>query len=66
MNLIKLWWKTKVLRQDIRSEWMKGLLWAERFIKEGVFFEDDETGVDSLHWELYYSEDAHPIECFNN
>ena len=49
-----------------QSEWMKGLLWAERFIKEGVFFEDDETGVDSLHWELYYSGDGHLIECFNH
>jgi hypothetical protein len=34
---------------------MKGLLWAENFIEEGIFFEDDETGVASLKWELYYS-----------
>ena len=31
MNRMKLWWKTQVLRQDIRSEWMKGLLWAEDY-----------------------------------
>ena len=38
-----------------RSDWMEGLLWAEDYIDKGVFFENDETGVDSLHWELYYS-----------
>ena len=34
---------------------MKGLLWAEKYIEEGIFFEDDETGVESLNWELFYS-----------
>ncbi len=40
-----------------QSDWMKGLLWAENYIQEGVFLEDDETGAESLHWELYYSGD---------
>ena len=38
-----------------QSDWMEGLLWAEEFIEEGIFFEDDETGVESLNWELFYS-----------
>ena len=38
-----------------RSDWMKGLLWAEEYIQKGVFFEDDEVGVNSLRWELLYS-----------
>ena len=38
-----------------RSDWMEGLLWAENFIKEGDFFEGDTSGVETLHWELYYS-----------
>ena len=43
-----------------QSDWMKGLLWAENYIREGVFFEDDETGVESLYWELacsFYEEE---------
>lgn len=38
-----------------QSEWMKGLLWAEDYIERGVFFEDDESGLSSLRWELLYS-----------
>lgn len=35
-----------------QSDWMKGLLWAENYIQQGVFFEGDETGVKSLQWEI--------------
>ena len=38
-----------------RSLWMEGLLWAEDYIDKGVFFEDDESGVESLRWTLLYS-----------
>lgn len=38
-----------------RSLWMEGLLWAEEYVNKKVFFEDDETGIDSLSWELYHS-----------
>jgi len=49
-----------------QSQWMKGLLWAERFIEEGIFFEDDETGVESLKWELYYSGEFTQEDSFNS
>lgn len=38
-----------------RSQWMEGLLWAEEYLDKGVFFADDEIGLDSLRWTLLYS-----------
>lgn len=43
-----------------RSDWMEGLLWAEEYIEKGVFFEDDEIGIDSLRWELNNPRDLFP------
>ena len=48
-----------------RSDWMEGLLWAEDYIEKGVFFEDDETGVETLSWELYYSGEYSDEETLN-
>ena len=46
-----------------RSQCMEGLLWAEDCIAQGIFFEEDKTGVDTLHWELYYSGEYY--DCHN-
>jgi len=38
-----------------QSNWLQGLLWAENYIQTNNFFENDPSGIDSLHWELYLS-----------